>query len=47
MSINQDLLNACKEMIQCIADYNSGMDEEVSGWLYHWQRIVDKAEGRE
>ena len=41
-----DLLEACKEMINLICDYNQGEDYEVNGWIKEWGNIVKKAEGK-
>lgn len=41
-----ELLEACKEMLQCVCDYNEGKDAEVNDWIKSWSEIVAKAEGR-
>ena len=41
-----ELLEACKEMLQCVCDYNEGKDTEVNDWIKSWSQAIAKAEDR-
>lgn len=46
-AINDELLEACKEMLQYIGDCNGGMDTTVNGWIADWHKVIAKTKGKQ